>query len=47
MDVRKAAVPLVIFAGATLLAGCGDSTSGDGDDMESTMEATMEATTGA
>lgn len=42
MDLRKAAVPVVVLFSGALLAGCGDTAS-DGD-MDSTTDPIMEDT---
>ena len=45
MDLRKAAAgSAAVILGGVLLAGCGDTASDDGDDMDSTMAPTMEST---
>ncbi|WP_160300024.1 hypothetical protein [Demequina oxidasica] len=44
MNIRHAAVPALILVGGALLAGCGDTTSGDGSTPGTTMESTMAPT---
>ncbi|MFW7414063.1 hypothetical protein [Demequina sp. SO4-18] len=42
MDLRKAAVPALVFVGGALLAGCGDATTNG--DLDTTTDPLMEDT---